>query len=127
MIENEGKSLICYSGIGLAITKKLLSENANVVILARNEDALKKLENEDPERVRALAGTMEDLSLPQQAVDLALDVFGQLNAVIINHGTMDPVAKIENSNIQDWRKLFDVNFFSAVAFVSPSKLEYMLS
>lgn len=106
------------SGVGLAITKKLLSENANVVILARNEEALEELRHENPEQIRTLPGNLSDLSLPQQAVNLALKEFGQLDSVIVNHGTMDPVAKIENSDIQDWRKLFDVNFFSAVAFVS---------
>ena len=87
-------------------------------MLARDAEALKKVQDENPDHVRTLPGDMSDLSLPQQAVDLALKEFGQLNAVIVNHGTMDPVARIENSDIQQWRRLFDVNFFSAVAFVS---------
>ena len=115
--------LTCWSGIGHAIAKKLLSENANLVILARNENALKELENESPKRVRVLAGDMIEHDLPQKAVELAIDAFGHLDAVIINHGTMDPVAKIVDSDIRDWWKLFDVNFFSAVAFVSVSGLD----
>ena len=110
-------ALTCCSGIGLAIVRKLISENANVVTLARNEEVLKKLEDENPDQVRAFSGDMSDLSLPQKAVDLAMKDFGQLDSVIINHGTMDPVTRIENSDLQEWRRLFDVNFFSAVAFV----------
>ena len=107
-------------GIGLAIAKKLLSANANVVVLARDAEALKRIQDDNPDRIRTLPGDMNDLSLPQQAVDLALKEFGRLDAVIVNHGTMEPVARIENSDIHEWRKLFDVNFFSAVAFVSVS-------
>jgi len=110
-------SLTYSIGIGLAIVKKLLSENANVVVQARNEEALKKLQDENPDAIRTFAGDMGDLSLPQQVVDLALKEFGHLDAVIVNHGTMNEVAKIEDSDLHEWRKLFDVNFFSAVAFV----------
>ena len=92
------------------------------MLLARNEEALKRLQAEDPDRIRTLAGDLADLALPQQAIDLALKEFGQLDSIVINHGTIEPVARIENSDIQEWKKLFDVNFFSAVAFVRRSAL-----
>ena len=113
----ESSVLTCAIGIGLAIVKELVLKNASLVILARNEEALKQIKDENPDQIRTLSGDLNDLFLPQQAVDLALKEFGQLDSVIVNHGTMDPVAKIEDSDIQDWKKLFDVNFFSAVAFV----------
>ena len=65
-----------------------------------------------------LAGNLADLSLAQKAVQSATDKFGKLDGLILNHGMMDPVTKIETGDIEGWRKLFDVNFFSAVAFVS---------
>lgn len=83
-----------------------------------------KFKDECPRQIRILPGDMSDFSLAQMAVDLALNEFGQLNGLIINHGTMGQVDKIENCSINGWREVFDVNFFSAVAFVSvlrPSK------
>lgn len=86
--------------------------------MARSKDLLDKLQHENPDHIRALAGDLSDPSLPTEAVSLAVKEFGKLDAVIINHGTMDPVARIANSNQQDWSRLFTINFFSAVAFVS---------
>ena len=107
-----------FLGIGLAISKYLISQSQNVVVVARSKDLLDKLHHDHPQQVRALPGDMTEMSLPAQAVDLAMKEFGQLDGVIINHGIMDPVARVEDASAQDWATLFAVNFFSSVAFVS---------
>ena len=101
----------------MAIAKKLLSEDQNVVAVARSRQPLEELQSGSPNHVRVLTGDMSDLSLPQKVVDHAVKEFGQLDSIVVNHGTMDTIGKIEDSDIQGWRRLFDVNFFSAVAFV----------
>jgi len=53
-----------------------------------------------------------------KAVSLALKAFSCIDALIINHGILAPVKRIADSDPSEWRKTFDVNFFSAVAFVS---------
>jgi len=35
----------------------------------------------------------------------------------VNHGILDAVTRIADCNPEDWRRVFDVNFFSAVALV----------
>lgn len=104
-------------GIGLAIARYLASQSQNVVVLARSKDLLDKLSDEFPGQVSVLAGDMNDLSIAQKAVDLAVHAFGGLDGVIINHGTMDPVARIENCKPEEWGKLLNINVISAVAFV----------
>ncbi len=89
-----------------------------MVVSARSKEALTKLRDENPKQVRMLLGDMSNFSLAQSAVDLALREFGHLNGLIINHGVMGPIDKIEDCDLDGWRKVFDVNFFSAVAFVS---------
>jgi NAD(P)-dependent dehydrogenase (short-subunit alcohol dehydrogenase family) len=37
--------------------------------------------------------------------------------MIINHGTLGEVQRICDSTMEDWRSVFDVNFFSAVSLV----------
>ena len=106
------------AGIGAAIADFLLKQSHNLVLIARTEQPLEELRKRYPEKVQVLAGDLGDLSLAQRAVQSAIDVFGKLDGLILNHGMMDPVTKIETSDIDGWRKLFDVNFFSAVAFVS---------
>lgn len=110
--------LTLVTGIGAAIAEFLLTNSHNVVLIARTEQPLEDLRKRYPEQVVVLAGDLGDVSLAQKAVDSALKVFGGLDGLIINHGMMDPMTKIETSDIEEWKKLFDVNFFSAVAFVS---------
>ena len=106
------------AGIGLAIAEYLLQKSHNVVVVARSKDALEKLRGKYPQVVRIVAGDLADLSLAQKAVDLAAKEFGRLDGLIVNHGVIEPVAKIRDCKPEDWKRAFDVNLFSAVAFVS---------
>lgn len=67
--------------------------------------------------MRFVAGDLADLSLGQKAVDLAIKEYGQLDGVVVNHGIIEPVTRVGDSEVEEWRKNFDVNFFSAVAIV----------
>ena len=106
------------AGIGAAIAEYLLQNSHNVILIARTEQPLDELRKRYPKQVLMLAGNLGDFSLAQKAVQSALEAFGKLNGLVLNHGMMDPVTKIETSDIEEWKKLFDVNFFSLVAFVS---------
>ena len=105
----------------------LLKKSHNVVLIARTEQPLQELRTKYPDQVLVLAGDLADRSLAEEAVDGAVNKFKALDGLIINHGMMEPVTKIENSDIADWKKLFDVNFFSAVAFVSTGMPKICLS
>lgn len=109
------------AGIGAAIAEFLLEHSHNVVLIARTERPLEELRKRYPEQALVLAGDLGNFSLAQKAVDSALTRFKALDGLIINHGMMDPVTKIETSDIGEWKNLFDVNFFGAVAFVSIEK------
>ena len=51
-------------------------------------------------------------------MEATLEEFGQIDALVLNHGTLEPVTRISDSSVEAWKKGFDVNFFSAVAWVS---------
>ena len=103
----------------------LVQESHNVIVLARNEESLNKLCNAHPKQIRALAGDVNDFALAKRAVDLAIKEFGSLDGLVVNHGAMFGVKKVADCDIDDWRKMFDVNFFSAVAFVSGRRAGYI--
>jgi len=88
----------------------------NVVVLARSEKLLEELRAQYPKQVRVLAGDMDNFGFAKEAVELTIKEFGQINGVIINHGTLSPVTRVADSDPEDWKHNFDVNFFSAVAF-----------
>ncbi|KAL5334597.1 hypothetical protein BJX70DRAFT_377712 [Aspergillus crustosus] len=107
-------------GIGLAITKYLLTspQSHNVVVVARSVEPLQKLKAEYTNQVAVLNGDLGDISIAQKAVDLALSSFGQLDGLVLNHGILGQVGKIATADIEEWRKGYDVNFFSLVAFIT---------
>lgn len=51
-------------------------------------------------------------------ISQALKAFSRIDGLIINHGTLRPVKRIADSTASEWRSTYDVNLFSAVAFVS---------
>ena len=61
---------------------------------------------------------MANIGLAAEAVELTRREFGQIDGLIINHGVLAPVTRVVDSNPVNWKHNFDVNFFSAVAFVS---------
>ena len=49
---------------------------------------------------------------------MAIKTFGQIDGVVVNHGVLTPIQRIADSNINDWKTVYDANFFSALALVS---------
>lgn len=58
------------------------------------------------------------LQVGPKVVEVALKSFAQIDSLIINHGVLSPVKRIADSTPEEWRSVFDINFFSAVALVS---------
>ncbi|KAE8351942.1 hypothetical protein BDV28DRAFT_136045 [Aspergillus coremiiformis] len=106
-------------GIGLAIAKYLLTspQSHNVVLIARSVEPLQKLKEEYTKQVEVLNGDLVDLSIGQKAVDLALQSFGRLDGMVLNHGVLGQVGKIAQADPEQWKHAFDVNFISFVAFI----------
>ncbi len=59
----------------------------------------------------------------RRVVSLALDTFSRIDGLIVNHGTLGECNRIADSTPEEWRNVFDVNFFSALAFVSILRLD----
>ncbi|PYI24809.1 short-chain dehydrogenase [Aspergillus violaceofuscus CBS 115571] len=109
-------------GIGLAIAKYLLSspQSHKLVVIARSVGPLQALKEQYPSQVEVLSGDLADLSLGRKSVDLALKSFGQLDGLVLNHGTLGQVASVAEADPEQWKQGFDVNYFSCVAFVQAS-------
>ena len=111
-----------FVGLGLAISQRLLSQSHNVVVLARSVEPLANIKTRFPQQVAICAGDLADFSLAQKAIDTAVKEFGQVDGIIINHGVLEPVTKLADSDPEVWRKSFDINVFSAIALVSENAL-----
>jgi len=108
-------------GIGLAITKLLLTEfSANVVTLSRSKTPeLVSLQEAHSESLMNLQGSVADEAAVKDAVATALSHFKHLDGLILNAGQLEPMGKITSPDIpiDAWKQHFDVNFFSLITAV----------
>lgn len=68
-----------------------------------------------------MAGDLTQEKVQKEVVDYAINKFNRLDGLILNAGVLEPVAKLADANIADWKKLYDVNFFSIVSMVSDKR------
>ncbi|CAE7203649.1 unnamed protein product [Rhizoctonia solani] len=108
-------------GIGLAVVGALLnSYKARVVTLSRTRTPeISALASEHQDNLALLEGDVTQEQSAHSAVDLAKSRFGRLDGVILNAGSLDPLARIDSpeSTAESWKSLFDVNFFSLLHLI----------
>jgi NAD(P)-dependent dehydrogenase (short-subunit alcohol dehydrogenase family) len=104
------------SGIGLAVSRRLLEEGAAVMIVGRSAQRLEEARQTlisagaDPASIRAHAADMSHEDPCQRAIEAASDLRGGLRAVVAcagePRGQMAPVTRLDLDN---WRSVFDNN------------------
>lgn len=106
-------------GLGLAIANYLLTNSATkLFVVARGAASLETLKASYPAgRIEVLAGDLGAAGVGASAVQKAIEVFGKLDAVVVNHGVLDPTAKVEHADVEAWKTCFNINYFSAVEIV----------
>ncbi|OAA60557.1 short chain dehydrogenase reductase [Niveomyces insectorum RCEF 264] len=104
-------------GIGLAVARHLLAHAHKVVLVARTAAPLAALKNEFPSQVEYMTVDATDFAANAKIVELALQTFGRLDGVVINHAALTPLARLADADIDEWKRLYDVNVFSTVALV----------
>ncbi len=104
------------SGIGLVTARTAARRGARLALIARNEDALRKLAAEIKDgggsaiSIPADVGRQEDL---MSAAAEALSHFGRIDTWINNAG-VSIYGKLEDVADEDSRRLFDTNFWGVV-------------
>ena len=87
------------------------------MLVARSEKPLQELTGKTPSQIIFIAGDLAETKTAKESVTAALKKFGRIDGLILNHGVLEPATRIADSNAEEWKKCFDVNFFSAVTFV----------
>jgi NADP-dependent 3-hydroxy acid dehydrogenase YdfG len=116
------------SGIGEATAKELASKGAKLVLAARREDRLKKLQEEIRNNGGQAVHKVTDVTSHEQMEELAqyaLKEFGKIDVMINNAGLM-PLSPLHQKKIQEWDTMIDVNIkgvLYGIAAVLPSMRE----
>ncbi len=105
------------AGIGLAIARELLGFGADVLMVARDEDALQDaradLADEFPERtIATLAADVADDEDRRAILDWVEDHGDGLNILVNNAGGNITRAAVDYTE-DEWRGIFETNLFSA--------------
>lgn len=115
------------SGIGEALALEFAKQGARLILSARREDELKRVGAQTKLPELDLMILPFDLSDTSKASGLAAQVmnkFGRID-VLINNGGQSQRSEAVNTDEKEERKLFEINYFSAVN-LSKEVLPYML-
>ena len=86
--------------------------------MSRTEATLNDLKDKaTPGSIAVVRADLTNLGAGAAIVETAIQKYGRLDGLIVNHGTLGPVNRLSDSTAQDWREAFNVNFFSAVDLV----------
>lgn len=100
-------------GLGRAITQAALDAGDQVVAMARDISPLAELERAHPDRLATLVLDVRDRTAVLTTVRRAADVYGRLDVVVNNAGTL-LLGMVEEATEDQVKDQFDVNFFGAV-------------
>lgn len=106
------------SGIGLALAKRLLNENARVAVTARNQTSLEEIYSPF-EKALVVPGDITDLSVNQSIIAKIKKQWSGLDCVILNAGSAEYI-DIKNFCYQPFANMMTTNFLSIVKGVEAS-------
>ena len=91
------------SGIGLEITRMFASRGARVIVLDRNPEPARDMEN-----VAVASGNVTEPSDVKQAFDVAEETFGPVDVVFANAGVSQNCPTLD-LDFEGWRRVMGVN------------------
>ncbi|CCF57369.1 hypothetical protein KAFR_0C03780 [Kazachstania africana CBS 2517] len=106
-------------GIGRSIVEKLMDlDNESVAYgIARSENGLLELKAQYSDRFDYVVGDITDSSKLSLLIDKAIKAHGKIDSVVANAGVIEPVQNVADADVDAWKRLFDINFFSIVSLV----------
>jgi len=112
MTHMQGKTVLVTGasrGIGAAAARVFADAGANVVLVARSEDAIADLTSEIGPNAMAVPCDVSRFWELQTAVNACVDTFGGIDVLINNAGILTPISHLEDADPEAWGHIIDVN------------------
>ncbi|MFC6080238.1 oxidoreductase [Sphaerisporangium aureirubrum] len=106
----------CSTGLGRALAEAVLARGDNAVVTARDVSSVRDLADAHPRNALALTLDVTERDQVEKAVRRAEEHFGAVD-VLVNNAGYGYRAAVEEGDEADVRRLFDTNFFGAVALI----------
>ncbi|SDX74766.1 Enoyl-(Acyl carrier protein) reductase [Halobellus clavatus] len=101
--------------IGREIALTLADRGANVAIAARSDGIYETAELiDDPDRTLPVEVDLTDTAAVEDAIEATADTFGGLDILVNNAGVPGPTSPIEETGLDEWNHVFDVNLLGQV-------------
>lgn len=104
------------SGIGRETARRFARRGARVVLTARNEEALRSLENEinrEGGRAVAIPADVADWGQVQQVAQRTIDTFGRIDTWV-NNAAVNVYGMFRQVPVEEFRRVMDVNLMGQV-------------
>ena len=99
------------SGIGRAAAGLFARRGASVIAVGRNEKELAALKEETEGTIRVHLADVNEMTQVDRVVSEAIDTFGKID-VLVNSAGIIRNGTIENTTLDDWDSLMDLNLRS---------------
>ena len=96
------------SGIGAFVAKLFLERGWNVGLVARRKDKLDEIAKNYDNSLCLKCDVSKEKQI-ENAFELMINRFGEVNVLFNNAGIFTPQARIDQIDIKDWQKSIDVN------------------
>jgi NAD(P)-dependent dehydrogenase (short-subunit alcohol dehydrogenase family) len=96
-------------GIGAAAARAFAAVGANVVLMARDREAIAALAGEIGQAALAVPCDVTRYWEVETALAAAVKTFGRLDVLVNNAGVIDPIAGIATADPDAWDQLIDIN------------------
>ena len=96
-------------GIGAAAARAFAAAGANVVLLARSNEAIAALAGEIGTQALAVPCDVSRYWEVEAAVAAATATFGAVDVMIANAGVIDPIGMLAATDPEEWSKTIDIN------------------
>lgn len=112
MTDMQGKTVLITGasrGIGASTARVFADAGANVVLVARSEDAIADLTVEIGEKAIAIPCDVSRYWEMQKAVEACVETFGSIDVLINNAALLEPISHLSEADPDAWGHLIDVN------------------
>ena len=100
------------SGIGVGVAKAFAKEGASVILVGRNIEKGKNIEQEiisTGAKATFIQCDVSNAEEVQKMVEKAVETFGKIDILFNNAGVMLQSMEIERMPLEDWQKTMDIN------------------